>query len=214
MNSSVGLVDPARIRAKIACRHPIALEIFGEVRSSFSMKAASRSLQFSVVISSFISWTNADVGGGQDQKIRQANPMSNTKDENEPNDAEAVTLSRFVPSRFISSHACPLGILWTPASLSAELGFSSNHNRNPNIERLLATSTSRRRNHCKVHLKSTPRNGIPLGINACQLPGEFSLIYPVIRQVRQLIRLENKLFIFVLELSSSLIAILNRNSNG
>jgi hypothetical protein len=34
--------------------------------------------------------------GGQDQKIRQENLMSNTKDENEPSDAEAVTLSRFV----------------------------------------------------------------------------------------------------------------------
>jgi hypothetical protein len=34
--------------------------------------------------------------GGQDQKIRQENLMSNTKDENEPKDAEAVTLSRIV----------------------------------------------------------------------------------------------------------------------
>lgn len=35
-------------------------------------------------------------GGTQDQKIRQKNPMSNTKDENEPTDAEGVTLSRLV----------------------------------------------------------------------------------------------------------------------
>jgi len=34
--------------------------------------------------------------GGQDQKIRQANLMSNTKDKNEPKDAEAVPLSRIV----------------------------------------------------------------------------------------------------------------------
>jgi hypothetical protein len=34
--------------------------------------------------------------GGQDQKIGQANPMSNTKDKNEPRDAEVVTLSRIV----------------------------------------------------------------------------------------------------------------------
>ena len=34
--------------------------------------------------------------GGQDQKKRQANPMSNTKDENEPSDAEGVTLPRII----------------------------------------------------------------------------------------------------------------------
>jgi len=38
--------------------------------------------------------------GGQDQKIRQANPMSNTKDKNEPSDAEAVTLPRLVVQHF------------------------------------------------------------------------------------------------------------------
>jgi hypothetical protein len=34
--------------------------------------------------------------GAQDQKIRQANSTSNTKDKNEPNDAEGVTLPRIV----------------------------------------------------------------------------------------------------------------------
>jgi hypothetical protein len=34
--------------------------------------------------------------GGQDQKIGHENPMSNTKDKNEPTDAEAVPLSRIV----------------------------------------------------------------------------------------------------------------------
>jgi hypothetical protein len=34
--------------------------------------------------------------GGQDQKIRQADSMSNTKDENGPSDAEGVTLPRIV----------------------------------------------------------------------------------------------------------------------
>jgi hypothetical protein len=38
--------------------------------------------------------------GGQGQKIGQENPRSNTNDENEPSDAEAVTLSRLVMSRF------------------------------------------------------------------------------------------------------------------
>lgn len=34
--------------------------------------------------------------GAQDQKIRQVNSTSNTKDKNEPNDAEGVTLPRIV----------------------------------------------------------------------------------------------------------------------
>ena len=47
--------------------------------------------------------------GGQDQKIRQANLMSNTKDENEPTDAEAVTLSRLMQFSFAGESRCPEG---------------------------------------------------------------------------------------------------------